>query len=63
MVESQERQRAALDLATKYANTVHETSDFIDFYNSVDPKVYEDMCKVIEFSDEQEHMAKAIYSS
>ncbi len=61
MVESAERQRAALDLATKYANTSHETTDFINFYNSADPKLYEDMCKVIEFSDEQEALAKVVY--
>ena len=49
-----------MECATKYANTAHETPDFINFYNSTDPKLYEDMCMVIEFSDEQLAMKEIV---
>ena len=57
------RQKAALDLAVQYANNTHETKSFIEFYNKMDPKVYEDMSQITEFSDEQEALAKAVYMS
>ena len=64
MVEQDiERQRAAMDLAGKYADNPHNTADFIKFYESIDPKVYEDMSRITEFSDEQEHLAKSVYES
>jgi hypothetical protein len=58
VIESQRRAMKAADL---YANTVHETEDFIKYYNSIDPKDYDAMVTVIEFSDEQEKMAKVVY--
>ena len=61
--EEIERQKAALDLAAKYAATTHETSEFVKFYETMDPKVYEDMSSITEFSDEQEVIAKAVYQS
>ena len=48
-------------LASQYADTVHETPEFIKFYNSIDPKVYDDMVAVIEFTDEQQALAKLVY--
>jgi ubiquinone/menaquinone biosynthesis C-methylase UbiE len=63
MVEETERQRAALNLAVQYAENKHETAAFINFYENLDPKVYEDMSKITEFSDEQEAIAKAIYQT
>ena len=63
MVEEIERQRAALDLAVKYAENKHETQAFVEFYDKMDPKVYEDMSRITEFSDEQEAIAKAIYQT
>jgi hypothetical protein len=52
MVEEIERQRKALDLAVQYAENPQETAAFINFYDNLDPKVYEDMSKITEFSDE-----------
>ena len=62
MVEQDiDKQRAAMELAVRYADNPHNTADFIKFYESMDPKVYEDMSTITEFSDEQEHLAKAVY--
>jgi ubiquinone/menaquinone biosynthesis C-methylase UbiE len=52
-----------LDLAAKYAATTHETAEFVKFYETMDPKVYEDMSSITEFSDEQAVIAKAVYQS
>jgi SAM-dependent methyltransferase len=52
MVEEIDRQRKALDLAVQYAENKHETASFINFYQNLDPHVYEDMSKITEFSDE-----------
>ena len=56
-------QKKALDLAVQYAGTTHVTEEFVKFYNTMDPKVYEDMSRITEFSDEQEVIAKAVYQS
>lgn len=50
-----------MELANKYADNPHNTPDFIKFYNQLDPKVYEDMSTITEFSDEQEHLARSVY--
>lgn len=50
-----------MDLAVKYADNPHVTDEFIKFYNTMDPKVYEDMSTITEFSYEQEHLAKSVY--
>ena len=65
MVEENEieRQRAALNLAVQYADNPHVTEEFIKFYDRIDPKVYEDMSSITEFSHEQAHLAKAVYES
>ena len=52
-----------MDLAAKYAATTHETAEFVKFYETMDPKVYEDMSSITEFSDEQEVIAKAVYQT
>ncbi len=52
-----------MNLATQYADTVHETEKFVEFYQSLDPKVYEDMSVITEFSDEQAAIARVVYQT
>jgi len=59
--EELQHQRETMLLATNYANLTHETEQFVQFYNSMDPKAYEDCMTIVEFSDEQEAMAKVVY--